>query len=104
MLADELALEIICFSSGPLGGDMQLGAKIADGGFDFLIFFWVPLEPQPHDTDIKTLLRLAILRNIPTACNRATADFLTSSPIMGEEYEHLMLDLDRYAAKRSLRI
>ena len=103
LLARELKLEITCFTSGPLGGDMQIGAKISEGEIDFLIFFWDPLEPQPHDPDIKALLRLAVLRNIPTACNRATADFLISSPLMGEEYEHPMPDLERYAAKRGPR-
>jgi methylglyoxal synthase len=100
MLAEELDLKITCLNSGPLGGDMQIGARISEGRIDFLIFFWDPLEPQPHDPDIKALLRLAVLRNIPTACNRATADFLISSPLMGEEYEHPMPDLERYAAKR----
>ncbi|MGB8212204.1 MAG: methylglyoxal synthase [Anaerolineales bacterium] len=103
LLAEELMLDITCFASGPLGGDMEIGAKITEGEIDFLIFFWDPLEPQPHDPDIKALLRLAVLRNIPTACNRATADFLISSPLMREEYEHPMPDLERYAAKRNFR-
>jgi methylglyoxal synthase len=100
LLAKELELEITCLASGPLGGDMQIGAKISQSEIDFLIFFWDPLEPQPHDPDIKALLRLAVLWNIPTACNRATADFLISSPLMGREYEHPTPDLDRYAARR----
>ena len=100
LLAKELELEITCLTSGPLGGDMQIGAKISQSEIDFLIFFWDPLEPQPHDPDIKALLRLAVLWNIPTACNRATADFLISSPLMGREYEHPTPDLDRYAARR----
>jgi methylglyoxal synthase len=100
LLAKELGLEITRFASGPLGGDMEVGAKIAESEIDFLIFFWDPLEPQPHDPDIKALLRLAVLWNIPTACNRATADFLISSPLMGQEYEHPRPDLDRYAARR----
>jgi methylglyoxal synthase len=100
LLAKELGLEITCFASGPLGGDMEVGAKIAESEIDFLIFFWDPLEPQPHDPDIKALLRLAVLWNIPTACNRATADFLISSPLMGQEYEHPTPDLERYAARR----
>ena len=100
LLAKELGLEITCFASGPLGGDMEVGAKIAESEIDFLIFFWDPLEPQPHDPDIKALLRLAVLWNIPTACNRATADFLISSPLMGQEYAHPTPDLDRYAARR----
>jgi methylglyoxal synthase len=101
LLAKELALDITCFTSGPLGGDMEIGAKIAEGEIDFLIFFWDPLEPQPHDPDIKALLRLSVLRNIPTACNRATADFLISSPLMAEEYEHSTPDLERYASSRT---
>jgi methylglyoxal synthase len=104
LLAVRLELEINRFTSGPLGGDMQIGAKITEGGIDFLIFFWDPLEPQPHDPDIKALLRLSVLRNIPTACNRATADFLISSPLMREIYEHPMPDLARYAARRSGRL
>jgi methylglyoxal synthase len=103
LLAKELELSITRFASGPLGGDMEIGAKIAEGEIDFLIFFWDPLEPQPHDPDIKALLRLAVLMNIPTACNRATADFLISSPLMGELYEHPTPDLDRYATRRSFR-
>lgn len=103
LLAKELDLEITCFASGPLGGDMQVGAKISQSEIDFLIFFWDPLEPQPHDPDIKALLRLAVLWNIPTACNRATADFLISSPLMEEEYEHPTPDLDRYAARRHVK-
>ncbi len=99
LLAKELELEIIRFSSGPLGGDMEIGAKITEGEINFLIFFWDALEPQPHDPDIKALLRLAVLRNIPTASNRATADFLISSPLMGEEYEHTIRDLERYASR-----
>lgn len=99
LLSGELDLEITRFSSGPLGGDMQIGAAIADGRIDFLIFFWDPLEPQPHDPDIKALLRLAVLWNIPTACNRATADFIISSPLMDREYEHPTPDLVRYAAR-----
>lgn len=100
LLAGQLNLEITRFASGPLGGDMQIGAAIADGRLDFLIFFWDPLEPQPHDPDIKALLRLAVLWNIPTACNRATADFIISSPLMDREYEAPTPDLDRYAARR----
>ena len=86
MITDELALHVRLFLSGPLGGDLQIGARIAENDIDVLIFFWDPLEPQPHDPDVKALLRVAVLCNIPTACNRATADFLVSSPLMIRGY------------------
>jgi methylglyoxal synthase len=100
LLVKELTLPVTRFNSGPLGGDQQIGAAIAGDRIDMLIFFWDALEPQPHDPDIKALLRLAVLYNIPTACNRSTADFMISSPMMGQEYEHLTPDLERYAASR----
>jgi methylglyoxal synthase len=86
LVSQETGLAVQRFMSGPLGGDQQVGAKIAEGEIDFMIFFWDPLEPQPHDPDVKALLRLAVLYNIPTACNRATADFLIASPFMDTEY------------------
>ena len=85
-------LDLTRFKSGPLGGDQQVGAKISEGDLDILIFFWDPLEPQPHDPDVKALLRIAVLYNIPTACNRATADFLVASPLIHGEYERLIED------------
>jgi methylglyoxal synthase len=100
LLMRELGFPVTCFFSGPLGGDQQVGAAIAGDAIDMLIFFWDALEPQPHDPDIKALLRLAVLYNIPTACNRSTADFIISSPLMGQEYEHPAPDLERYAANR----
>jgi methylglyoxal synthase len=92
MIADKLGLDVHRLLSGPLGGDQQIGALIAEAKLDMLIFFWDPLEPQPHDPDVKALLRIAVLWNIPTACNRATADFLVSSPLLGERYERSLED------------
>lgn len=90
LIATRLGLDVTEFRSGPLGGDQQIGARIAEGGIDFLIFFWDPLEPHPHDPDVRALLRIAVVWNIPIACNRASADFMISSPLMAEEYERLV--------------
>ncbi len=92
LIVQETGLPVTRYKSGPLGGDQQIGAKIAEGEIDFLIFFWDPLEPQPHDPDVKALLRLAVLYNIPTASNRATADFLIASPFMAETYQRIVPD------------
>ena len=85
-LSSELGLTVHRFLSGPLGGDQQVGAAIAEGRIDFVIFFWDPLEPHPHDVDVKALLRIAVVYNVPIACNRATADFVLSSPLLGAVY------------------
>ena len=95
-LEEELDVPVQKLRSGPLGGDQQLGALIADGEIDFLVFFWDPLEPQPHDPDVKALLRLAVVWNIPVACNRATADFMISSPLMTSDYERQLPDYRSY--------
>ncbi len=92
LISDELDLEVKRLLSGPLGGDQQIGAMIAGTELDVLIFFWDPLEPLPHDPDVKALLRIAVLYNIPTACNRATADFIISSPLMSKPYERIQID------------
>jgi len=92
MLVEELGLEVKRLLSGPLGGDQQIGAMIAAGELDALIFFWDPLEPLPHDPDIKALLRIAVLYNITTACNRSTADFIVSSPLLSSDYDRALPD------------
>jgi methylglyoxal synthase len=83
-------LPVTRLKSGPLGGDQQMGAMIADGELDVLVFFWDPLEPHPHEPDVRALLRIAVVYNIPTACNRATADFMVASPLIHGEYERLV--------------
>jgi methylglyoxal synthase len=99
LLEQELAVEVHKLQSGPLGGDQQIGAKIAEGEIDFIIFFWDPLEPHPHDPDVKALLRIAMVWNIPVACNRASADFMISSPLMTGEYERFVPDYTDYRCR-----
>jgi methylglyoxal synthase len=90
LLISELGLSVTRFRSGPLGGDQQVGAGIVEGRIDFVIFFWDPLEPHPHDVDVKALLRIAVVYNIPMACNRSSADFMLSSPLMKQEYGRIL--------------
>ncbi len=100
LLEEALDIPIIKFQSGPLGGDQQIGAKISEGEIDFLVFFWDPLEPLPHDPDVKALLRIAVVWNVPIACNRASADFMFSSPLMDSEYQRTFPDYEDYVDRR----
>lgn len=99
-LERELGFPISRLQSGPLGGDQQIGAKIVDNDVDFLIFFWDPLEPVPHDPDVRALLRMAVVWNIPVACNRASADFMISSELMNGDYVRLVPDYEKYRTRR----
>jgi methylglyoxal synthase len=100
LLERELDIEVTKFQSGPLGGDQQIGARISEGDIDLLIFFWDPLEPTPHDPDVKALLRIAVVWNVPIACNRASADFIFSSPLMAEEYQRIIPDYQEYRRRQ----
>ncbi len=100
---DIIPPDVLKLKSGPLGGDQQLGAMICEGKVDVLIFFWDPMQPQPHDVDVKALLRISTLYNIPTAINRSSADFLISSELFHQEYEPLLKDYSAYI-KRDINI
>jgi methylglyoxal synthase len=99
LLEQELGIEIHKLQSGPLGGDQQIGAMIADGEIDLVIFFWDPLTPQPHDSDVRALLRIAVVWNIPIACNRATADFMIASPLLSNTYKRFSPDYHVYTER-----
>ena len=100
LLETALDQSITKLLSGPLGGDQQIGAMIAEGKLDVLIFFWDPMEAQPHDPDIKALLRVAVTWNIPIACDRASADFILTSPLMHTEYETFLPDYSTYTSRK----
>jgi methylglyoxal synthase len=99
LLEHELGIAINKLQSGPLGGDQQIGAKIAAGEIDLLIFFWDPLTLQPHESDVRALLRIAVVWNIPVACNRASADFMIASPLMSSTYQRFSPDYDNYTTR-----
>jgi methylglyoxal synthase len=103
VLEERLGLEVTKLESGPLGGDQQLGALISQGQIDLLIFFWDPLEAQPHDPDVRALLRMAAVWNIPVATTHASADFIISSPLMNSEYVRELPDFEEYRARMSRR-
>jgi methylglyoxal synthase len=96
LLEEALQVPVVKLQSGPLGGDQQVGARIAEGTVDLVIFFWDPLQPQPHDPDVKALLRIAVVWNIPVACNRASADYMISSPLLASAYERQMPEYEAY--------
>lgn len=100
LISEKTELPVRAYNSGPLGGDQQIGAKIVEGKIDFVIFFWDPLESQPHDPDVKALLRIAAVYDIPIANNRATADFLITSRFMSEEYERRVINYNKVIQNR----
>jgi methylglyoxal synthase len=99
LIEESIDRPVTKFLSGPLGGDQQIGAAVAEGRIDVIIFFWDPMASQPHDPDIKALLRLGVVWNIPMACNRASADFMLTSPLMQDEYESRQTDYKQYLTR-----
>lgn len=103
LLSDKTSLPVTAYNSGPLGGDLQIGARIVEGRIDFVVFFWDPLEAQPHDPDVKALLRIAAVYDVPIANNRATADFIITSKYMDSEYERRVLNYNTVVGERLKR-
>lgn len=99
MISKNVGLEVHCFNSGPLGGDLQIGAAIAENKIDMMIFFWDPLQAQPHDVDVKAILRIGVLYNIPMACNRSSADFMIATDLIDEEYDRFLVDYSKRFTK-----
>ena len=99
LLERETGFKVTCFESGPLGGDMQAGAYISEGKLDMVLFFWDPLAAQPHDPDVRALLRVAVVWNVPLACNKASADFLISSPYFSNSYKRQVTDFSAYKGR-----
>jgi methylglyoxal synthase len=100
LLEEVLGVKVTRLQSGPLGGDQQIGALIVEDKINFIVFFWDPLEPMPHDTDVKALLRMSVVWNIPLACNRSSADFMISSPLMDEDYGRRVPDYSTYQNRK----
>ena len=100
LIEESLGVPVSRLVSGPLGGDQQLGAYIVEGRIDFLVFFWDPLQPQPHDPDVKALLRIAVVWNIPFACNRTSADFMVTSALMDHQYQPDLRGINQYMQGR----
>jgi len=100
MIADKTGLPVKAYNSGPLGGDLQIGTRIVEGNIDFVIFFWDPLESQPHDPDVKALLRIAAVYDVPIATTRATADFMITSKYMNDEYERKVINFNKLMKSR----
>lgn len=102
IVEERLGINVTRLFSGPLGGDQQLGALIAEGKIDIIIFFWDPLETQPHDSDVKALLRIAVAWNTVIACNRSTADFILTSPLMHDDYQVQLPDYSSYLGRDTI--